>query len=71
MKWKASSHAEAASVLNNVAKSGIRVLVELDVHVQLHNASNDNKFENITECKGPTAGIPIAQSFPYGDMHGL
>ena len=44
MGWKATSQEEAAAVLLKLARSGIRVLNELDYHVERHLASNDYKF---------------------------
>jgi hypothetical protein len=45
MGWKASSHAEAATVMVKLARSGISVLNELDVHAERHSAGNDCNFK--------------------------
>jgi len=49
VKWRASSNAEAEKVLKDIANSGANVLKELDIRLMIHRASNESRFDYISE----------------------
>lgn len=67
MKWKAASHTEAEKILRRIAKSGIRVLDELDVHVELHHAGNDGSFENCSNLNDSPGVVTFANYLQFSD----
>ena len=67
MRWKASSHSEAAKVLANIAKSGIVVLNQLDVHAEIHSASNDSSIKTEPGSEIPAELLSLVKNIRHSE----